>query len=95
MIESKSSDKGLDIRSQSKQGVKNILATLHRWTCRSIKHKDQGSRNLEKSAELEEEPSQLWIFPLLCMKTRFTSRCCTGVNPDVIVCVQVRQLASK
>ena len=95
-IESKSSDKELHIRNQPKWGVKNILAALHRWTCRSIKHEDRGSRNIEKSAEPEEQPSKLWVLSLLCVKTRFTitSRCYTGVNPDAIVHVQVRQLAS-
>jgi hypothetical protein len=53
-IETESSDQELDVRHHPKWSIENILATLHRWTSRTIEHKDQGSGNLEKSAELEE-----------------------------------------
>jgi hypothetical protein len=53
-IETESSDQELDVQHHPKWSIENILAMLHRWTSRTIKHKDQGSRNLDKSAELEE-----------------------------------------
>jgi hypothetical protein len=81
-VKAKSPDENLDVWHEPHGTGDNLSPTLRVRTLRAIEHKDQGKRNLEKLAELEEKCPKLRIFSCLCVEALLLKSCSAVINPN-------------
>ena len=81
-VKAKSVDKILDVGHEPHGMGDNLSSTLHVRALGAIKYEDQGKRDLEKLAELEEKCPKLRIFSCLCMEALLLKGCSTVIDPN-------------